>query len=118
MISDSSGMEDKMFNTMNKLPGQKEPIAASVLSITNSVKKTSNNNGYPGKSITETIINGFFTVDRKWTVTYWNKAAEKLLGVKAKDIIGKNLWEKFAGIIPLNFYRVYHKAFLQDIPIH
>ena len=72
----------------------------------------------PGKPITEIITNGFFTVDRKWTVKYWNKAAEILLGVKAKDIVGKNLWEEFAGIIPLNFYAVYHKAFLQDIPVH
>ncbi|MES1221780.1 MAG: PAS domain-containing protein, partial [Bacteroidota bacterium] len=85
---------------------------------TNSVTRISSNNGYPKTSITDTFINGFFTVDRKWTVQYWNKAAEKILGVPAKDIIGKNLWEKFAGIIPLNFYSNYNKAFLQDIPFH
>lgn len=84
----------------------------------NGVTKTGSNSGYPAKFITETITNGFFTVDRKWTVKYWNKAAEKLLGVQAKDIIGKNLWEKFAGAIPLDFYAVYHKAFLQDVPVH
>ena len=85
---------------------------------TNGVKKTGNNNGYSHKPITEIITNGFFTVDNKWTVKYWNKAAEKLLGVQSKDIVGKNLWEKFAGDIPLDFYAVYHKAFLQDIPVH
>ncbi len=74
--------------------------------------------GYLGKSITETITNGFFTVDQKWTVKYWNKAAEKLLGVKSEDILGKNLWEEFAEFIPLDFYAVYHKAFQQDIPHH
>ena len=58
-----------------------------------------------GKPITEIITNGFFTVDRKWTVKYWNKAAEKLLGVQAKDIVGKNLWEKFAGIHSIRFLR-------------
>jgi PAS domain-containing protein len=72
----------------------------------------------PGKALNEIIENGFFTVDRKWTVTYWNKSAEKLLGVGAKDIVGKNLWDRFAGIIPLDFYIVYHKAFLQEIPNH
>ena len=72
----------------------------------------------PGKALNEIVENGFFTVDRKWTVTYWNKSAEKLLGVRAKDILGKNLWEKFAGTIPLDFYIVYHKAFLQDVPVH
>jgi signal transduction histidine kinase len=75
-------------------------------------------NEYAGEPITETITNGFFTVDRSWEVKYWNKAAEKLLGVSAKDIVGRNLWEKFAGILPLNFYSVYHKAFIQDIPVH
>jgi len=87
------------------------------LSHTNGIQQKGNKE-YPGKSITEIITNGFFTVDRKWTVTYWNKAAEKLLAVQAKDIVGKNIWEKFAGVIPLEFYNVYHKAFLQDIPIH
>jgi PAS domain S-box-containing protein len=89
-----------------------------LLSNTNVLKKTSSNTGYGGKPITEILTNGFFTVDRKWTVQYWNKAAERLLGVPAKDIVGKNLWEKFAGIIPLNFYVVYYKAFLQDAPVH
>jgi PAS domain S-box-containing protein len=74
--------------------------------------------GYLGKPITEIITNGFFTVDQHWTVKYWNKAAEKLLGVRAADIVGKNLWEEFAGAIPIDFYEVYHNAFIQDIPVH
>jgi PAS domain S-box-containing protein len=84
------------------------------LPTTNDAGKT----GYLGKPITEFITNGFFTVDKQWTVKYWNKAAEKLLGVPAADIIGKNLWEEFAGAIPVDFYAVYHNAFIQDIPIH
>ena len=93
-------------------------MVANLLSNTNGVEKKSYKGGYPGKLFTETTINGFFTVDRNWTVKYWNKAAEKLLKVTAKDILGKNLWEKFANVIPLDFYAVYHKAFLQDIPLH
>jgi PAS domain S-box-containing protein len=83
---------------------------------TNGVTKKRNES--PGKFISETTVNGFFTVDRHWTVKSWNKAAEHLLEVKAVDIIGRNLWEEFAGVIPINFYSVYHKAFLKDIPIH
>jgi PAS domain S-box-containing protein len=82
------------------------------------LQQRSNRYAYPATPITEIIANGFFTVDRRWTVKYWNKSAEKLLGVKAQDIVGQNLWEKFAGTIPLNFYTVYHKAFLQDVPIY
>jgi len=89
-----------------------------LLSTTNGIKKRDSNNHYPETPVTEIVTNGFFTVDRKWTVKYWNKAAEKLLGVQAKDIVGKNLWEEFAASIPLDFYAVYHKAFLQDVPVH
>jgi PAS domain S-box-containing protein len=93
-------------------------MAFKHLSKTNGVKIAGNRTEYLGKPITETIANGFFTVDPKWTVKYWNKTAEKLLGVQSKDIIGKNLWEEFAGAIPLDLYKVYHNAFLQDIPVH
>ena len=93
-------------------------MALQLLSTTTGVTATRRNKEYQGKPIAEIITNGFFTVDRKWTVTYWNSAAEELLGVRAGDIVGKNLWSEFARIIPLNFYAVYHKAFLQDIPVH
>ena len=73
---------------------------------------------FPLKPVTEAITNGFFTVDRNWTVKQWNKAAESLLDINAKDIIGRNLWEKFAKIVPETFYKVYHKSSLQDIPLH
>ena len=89
-------------------------MAIKPLSTTNDAGKT----GYPGKPITEIITNGFFTVDRHWTVKYWNKAAEKLLEVPAADIVGKNLWEEYAGVIPVDFYAVYHNAFIEDIPVH
>jgi PAS domain S-box-containing protein len=93
-------------------------MTSEIFPSNNTIKKTGRGKDYPGKSITETVINGFFTVNRDWKVLYWNNAAEQLLGVAAKDIIGKNLWEEFAGAIPLDFYTVYYKAFLQDTPVH
>jgi PAS domain S-box-containing protein len=72
----------------------------------------------PVTPITEAITNGFFAVDRNWTVKQWNKAAERLLDVRAEDIVGRNLWEKFAGIVPAKFYASYHNAFFGDIPDH
>ncbi|MEO6611361.1 MAG: PAS domain-containing protein [Chitinophagaceae bacterium] len=72
----------------------------------------------PEKAIVEIVDNGFFTVDPEWTVQYWNKSAEKILGVSAADIVGRNLWSEFAGLIPVEFYSVYYKAFLKDIPVH
>jgi len=81
-------------------------------------QKLVTNYGHPEMPITETVKNGFFVIDSKWTVTFWNKTSEELLGVKAKDIVGKNILEKLAGFLPINFYAVYHKAFLQDTPVH
>jgi len=93
-------------------------MATQLLSPAVSIDKTGNKNAYNGTLITEVIGNGFFIVDRKWTVKYWNRKAEKLLNVKAQDIIGKNLWEQFSDILPVSFYANYHKAFLKDIPVH
>ena len=50
-------------------------IAIKLLSNGIGVKKTSDKEGYRENPISETISNGFFTVDRMWTVKYWNKAA-------------------------------------------
>jgi PAS domain S-box-containing protein len=75
-------------------------------------------NSYSGMPIQETVSNGFFTVNDQWQVLTWNKAAERLLGIEAANIIGKNIWEEFVAVLPVNFYVVYQKAFLHDIPLH
>lgn len=61
-------------------------------------------------SILESIGDAFFTIDRDWTVTYWNKQAVKLLDLPKEEIVGKNLWEVFADAIDSDFYRQYHYA--------
>jgi PAS domain S-box-containing protein len=93
-------------------------VAVKSLSNTKRLKKKDGKNIYIGKPIIETIPNGFFTVDHNGTVKYLNKAAEELLHVRAKDIVGKNLSEKFTGVIPRKLNRIYKKAFLNDIPVH
>lgn len=86
--------------------------------IETSIKHIRSNNLPPEKPVTGIIVNGLFILDNKWVVTYWNNGAERLLKVTANDIVGKNLWEEFAGIIPVIFYTVYDKAFVQDAPVH
>ena len=80
--------------------------------------KKNDSHHYPARAIAETLTNGFFTVDNTWTVKYWNKAAEKILKVPATDIIGKNLWQKFEGIIPIELFNVDQRAFLKETPVH
>ncbi len=61
-------------------------------------------------TILESIDDGFFTVNRKWIVSYWNKQAERMLNVKKEVVIGKNLWEVFAGQVDSLSYKKYHQA--------
>lgn len=60
--------------------------------------------------ILESIGDAFFTLDRNWMVTYWNKQAVKILGLPKEEIVGKNLWDVFADAIDSDFYRQYHHA--------
>jgi PAS domain S-box-containing protein len=70
------------------------------------------------KPAKETVSNGFFTVDQKWTVTYWNKTVEKVVGILSGDIVGKNLWEGFENIVPPEFSKLFQHSFLKDSPVH
>lgn len=61
-------------------------------------------------TILESIGDGFFAVDSSFTVTYWNKQAEKLLHVPREQILGKNLWQIFASEKMGESYKNYHLA--------
>lgn len=61
-------------------------------------------------NILESIGDAFFTVSNDWIVTYWNKQAEKFLGLAKESILGKNLWEAYSDAIDSDFYRQYHYA--------
>jgi len=69
-------MKNKNFRNRSKLIMNHGNMAVELSSTKNEATNNGNSQGYPGKSVTETIINGFFTVDRNWTVKYWNQAAE------------------------------------------
>ncbi|MFO7719294.1 MAG: PAS domain S-box protein, partial [Gillisia sp.] len=61
-------------------------------------------------NILESITDGFFSVSRDWKVTYWNKEAENLLGLKTSTILNKNLWDYFPDAKKLLFYSKYKEA--------
>jgi PAS domain S-box-containing protein len=47
------------------------------------------------ESILESISGGFFALDNDYRITYWNKAAEDGTGLKAEEVLGKNVFEVF-----------------------
>lgn len=61
-------------------------------------------------SILESIGDAFIALDKDWTVTYWNKMAEQLLGKNRYDVVGKNVWEVYADARELVFYDKYKEA--------
>lgn len=69
-------------------------------------------------TILESIGDSFFTVDRNWIITYFNRKAEEVLQVKREDVLGKSLWEVFKEAIHLNFYPEFHKASNENTAVH
>ena len=53
------------------------------------------------ESVLDSITDGFFIIDRNWTVLFWNKAAENILQKTEDELIGKNLWEAFPDLAVL-----------------
>lgn len=68
-------------------------------------------------NIIESIADAFFTVDKNFTVTYWNKSAEILLNIKREELIGNNLWDKFPDAVNLPSFSNYNKVLETGQPI-
>lgn len=65
----------------------------------------------------ESITDVFFTLDQDWRVTYWNKAAEDTFNFTRRDILGKNLWEVFPGLIASEVYNQCHHSIRENLPV-
>jgi PAS domain S-box-containing protein len=68
-------------------------------------------------SILESITDGFFTLDKNWIVTYWNKEAERMLYQPRESIVGKNIWETYSETIPLKFYSEAHRSMQDQVAV-
>jgi len=81
--------------------------------------KTALQKAYEEKNtVLERIDDGFFALDENSIVTYWNKRAEMLLGIKKEELIGKNLHQVFLLRGSSIFYHNYLKAISEKITIH
>jgi PAS domain S-box-containing protein len=47
------------------------------------------------RELAESITDIFFAVDKDLRYTYWNKASEELMGLSAKEAIGKSIYDVF-----------------------
>ena len=65
----------------------------------------------------ESIQDGFYTLDNDWNVSYWNSMVEEISGVTQNEMIGKNIWDVFAGNYSKIMYAKFHEAKEKNIPI-
>jgi len=49
--------------------------------------------------ILDSIADGVFTVDTDWKITSFNRAAEKITGIKKEEAVGRYCWEVFKASI-------------------
>ncbi|MDF3077665.1 MAG: hypothetical protein K0S09_1554 [Sphingobacteriaceae bacterium] len=60
--------------------------------------------------ILESIDDCFFTLDKNWVVTYWNRKAQEVLATEKSNVLNRNLWECFPQEVGRDFYNYYLKA--------
>ena len=68
--------------------------------------------------ILESITDGFYALNKNWEITYFNKTAEKVLGRKREEVIGKNLWDSFPHSREGKFYEEYERAMITRVSVH
>ncbi len=49
--------------------------------------------------ILDSIADGVFTVDPEWRITSFNRAAEKITGIKKEEALGRHCWDVFRASI-------------------
>ena len=69
------------------------------------------------ENILESITDGFYAINNNWEFTYVNKEFERVLNVKRKDILGKNVWDLFPDAKNLKFYPLYHKVMNEKVSV-
>ena len=70
-------------------------VPVSTISRSLKIQTGNSENLEPFKFILDSIVDGVFSVDSKWQITSFNRAAEKLTGWSKKDAIGKPCHEVF-----------------------
>ncbi|MFI5304445.1 MAG: ATP-binding protein, partial [Nitrospiria bacterium] len=66
------------------------------------------------------ITDAFFALDNSWRFTYFNRTAESLLHRMKRskeDLLGKNLWEEFPGLLESNMRTQFLKSEEKNIPV-
>jgi PAS domain S-box-containing protein len=64
------------------------------------------------------ITDAFVAADRDWRIVEINPAAATIFGRTREELVGKVMWEEYPQAIDSEFYRQYHRAMAEQVPVH
>ncbi|WP_334187355.1 PAS domain-containing hybrid sensor histidine kinase/response regulator [Noviherbaspirillum sp.] len=67
-------------------------------------------------SIVESITDGFFALNRDWEFCYANRQAERILRIRREELLGKNIWSLYPGLISSEFEAAYRRSAQENVP--
>jgi PAS domain S-box-containing protein len=60
--------------------------------------------------VLETMSTAFLTLDRAWTFTYVNAAAERIFGRRRDELVGRTIWDVYPDLVGTETQRCYARA--------
>lgn len=63
------------------------------------------------------LTDAFFTLDRDWNVTRVNGQAERLMAKKRDQVLGRNFWEVYPGLLGSTFEREHRRAMAEGVAV-
>ncbi|MBD2312784.1 PAS domain S-box protein [Desertifilum sp. FACHB-1129] len=108
-------MSEPLFDDRDRVVG----IACTAVNITErkQIEQQLESATQDVTNILESIADAFFAVDRDWRFTYVNRQFELSSNRPREALLGQNLWEVFPDIVESDFYREYHRAMAQQVPV-
>jgi PAS domain S-box-containing protein len=64
----------------------------------------------------ENVQDGFFIVNNRDEITYWNKQAEQIMLRTKEDLLGRYLWDCFPDLLHTSFHKEYRNLKTQHVP--
>lgn len=69
--------------------------------------------------ILDTVSDGFMAIDRDWRIAFLNRKAREILAPlreNPEQVLGKNFWEEFPGLVDTGLYLEYHRVMRDRVP--
>ncbi len=103
--SDGTWYEIYVYKAAQGLSAYYRDISQRKLALENLEKSVSDKN-----AILESIGDAFFTLNKNWEITYWNKKAESFTGYHYKDVLGMYFWDLYKQDVDTKFHKQFVKA--------